>query len=81
MQQVGLNPANEIVHSIVHVLVVGLLQLVVGLPWQVYMQFVIEERHGFNKMGPGLFVSDLVKQVIGWVDGWMGEWMVGWKGG
>lgn len=35
----------------------------VDLPLDVYRQFVIEERFGFNRMTPRLFVVDLVKQT------------------
>ena len=31
------------------------------IPMSVYETFVLEERHGFNKTTPGLFISDLVK--------------------
>ena len=31
------------------------------IPVSVYETFVLEERHGFNKTTPGLFISDLLK--------------------
>lgn len=34
------------------------------LPLEIYHTFVLEEKHGFNKTTPGLFVADLLK-------GWM----------
>lgn len=34
------------------------------LPFDVYRTFVIEERYGFNRMTPALFVADLVKGAI-----------------
>lgn len=34
-----------------------------SLPLSIYSTFVIEEKHGFNKMTPSLFVIDLLK---GW---------------
>ena len=40
------------------------LVLVLELPISVYRTFVIEQRFGFNKMTPGLFVKDLVKGML-----------------
>lgn len=36
----------------------------VELPLSFYSQFVVEARHGFNRMTPALFVSDLIKQIL-----------------
>ena len=36
----------------------------IDLPLSLYRQFVIEARHGFNRMTVGLFFSDLVKQTL-----------------
>jgi STE24 endopeptidase len=36
----------------------------IDLPLSLYRQFVIEARHGFNRMTPGLFFSDLLKQTL-----------------
>jgi len=41
-------------------LVMGLLEL----PMSLYQTFVIENRFGFNKTTPGLFVADLIKKTI-----------------
>ena len=35
---------------------------IIDLPFSLYRQFVIEARHGFNRMSLGLFFSDMVKQ-------------------
>merc|ERR1711991_1267330 len=35
----------------------------VDVPFSLYKQFVIEERHGFNKMTFGLWLTDLAKNV------------------
>ncbi len=65
----------------------------IELPLSLYMQFVIEERFGFNRMTPRLFIVDLIKQlalglVIGtpvllavlWLMAQMGErwWLYVW---
>lgn len=36
----------------------------IDLPLGIYSQFVVEARHGFNRMTPRLFVSDLIKQTV-----------------
>lgn len=36
----------------------------IDLPLSLYRQFVIEARHGFNRMTPGLFFADLIKQTL-----------------
>jgi STE24 endopeptidase len=41
-------------------LIMGLLDL----PFDLYHTFVIEERFGFNRTTPGVFVTDLVKQAL-----------------
>ena len=35
-----------------------------GLPMSVYQTFVIENRFGFNKTSPRLFVADMIKKVL-----------------
>ena len=41
-------------------IIMGLLEL----PMSVYQVFVIENRFGFNKTTPGLFITDLVKKTL-----------------
>ena len=38
-----------------------LLSSIPTLPFSVYQTFVLEEKHGFNKTTPKLFVTDLLK--------------------
>ena len=72
---------------------VMLVSAIIDLPFSLYRQFVIEARHGFNRMSLGLFFTDLVKQsligvVIGtpvilavlWLMGAMGSrwWLYVW---
>jgi len=40
------------------------ISALIDLPFSLYRQFVIEARHGFNRMTLGLFVADLVKQSL-----------------
>jgi STE24 endopeptidase len=42
----------------------GLLLTLLDVPFDLYRTFVIEERFGFNKITPKLFVVDLVKQLL-----------------
>jgi STE24 endopeptidase len=43
---------------------VGLTGFIVGLPFSLYRTFKLEARFGFNKMTPGLYVADLLKQLL-----------------
>jgi STE24 endopeptidase len=41
-----------------------LLQGLAGLPFSYYRSFVVEARHGFNRMSPGLFFADWAKGTV-----------------
>jgi STE24 endopeptidase len=53
----------QIVQSIVFCAVVFFVSTIPTLPLTAYQTFVLEEKHGFNKTTPSLFVTDLLK---GW---------------
>ncbi|KAH8670241.1 putative CAAX prenyl protease 1 [Tricladium varicosporioides] len=53
--------SGEISHSIVFVLSFILIQQVISLPTSIYHTFVLEEKFGFNKQTPKLFVMDMLK--------------------
>ncbi|PSR90783.1 CAAX prenyl protease 1 [Coniella lustricola] len=55
--------SGEISHSIVFVLVFTLLTQVLSLPASIYHTFVLEEKFGFNKQTPQLFISDKIKSL------------------
>ncbi len=57
-QLVGLSYGLAMIFSVMFIS--GLIDL----PLSLYSQFVIEARHGFNRMTPALFVSDLLKQTL-----------------
>merc|ERR1712150_321283 len=42
----------------------GILSFVVHLPWSLYSNFVIEQRHGFNKMTLGFYFKDSLKKIV-----------------
>ncbi len=46
------------------ILTVLIISSLLDLPFALYRTFVIEQRFGFNRMTPALFVSDLLKQFL-----------------
>jgi STE24 endopeptidase len=58
--------ASPIGSGTVHVLAVFAVLAVLGLPFAIYRTFVLEERFGFNRTRPAVFVAD---QVKGWLLG------------
>jgi STE24 endopeptidase len=60
----GIFPAASHVHGLALFASVGLAGFVVGLPFSLYRTFTLEARFGFNKMTPGLFVVDLLRQLV-----------------
>jgi STE24 endopeptidase len=59
-RQLGADLALGVAFLLSVVLITGLLEL----PFAAYRTFVVERRFGFNRMTPGLFVVDLIKQTI-----------------
>ncbi|MCC2963051.1 M48 family metallopeptidase [Massilia sp. IC2-278] len=51
-------------HQILLVIAFAAISGVLDLPFDYYRQFVLEERFGFNKMTPGLWLADLVKGTL-----------------
>lgn len=43
---------------------VGIAGFCISLPFSLYRTFSLEARFGFNKMTPGLYVADLLKQLL-----------------
>ena len=69
----GLNLVNEfltgfgldsLITGTVIIIAVLLIGGLLDLPFGIYRTFKIEQKFGFNRTTPGVFVSDLVKQVI-----------------
>jgi len=52
---------NEYYQSIALILITSWIEIPVSIIFSLYSTFVIEERHGFNKMTLGLFFTDLLK--------------------
>ncbi|EHK96814.1 hypothetical protein GLAREA_07447 [Glarea lozoyensis ATCC 20868] len=60
--------SGEISHSIVFVLSFIVIQQIISLPTSIYHTFVLEEKFGFNKQTPKLFVMDMLKgQMLAFV--------------
>jgi STE24 endopeptidase len=55
---------NPVVTGLLYIGTLLLAQSVVDMPFSIYRTFVIEEKFGFNKMTPGVFVSDLLKSFV-----------------
>lgn len=56
--------SGEISHSIVFVLTFVVFQQVLSIPISVYQTFVLEEKFGFNKQTPKLFITDMLKGLM-----------------
>jgi STE24 endopeptidase len=40
------------------------INYIVGLPFELYQTFKIDEKYGFNKMTPSIFISDTIKSAL-----------------
>ncbi|KAK9368126.1 peptidase family M48-domain-containing protein [Lipomyces kononenkoae] len=56
--------SGEITQSIVFFLGYNLLSTVLTLPVSIYSTFVLEEKFGFNKQTPSLFITDFIKTQL-----------------
>ena len=63
-QLVGAITQHELLRQVLLILAVSVLLGLLSLPFTVYRQFFLEERFGFNRMTPGLFVSDMLKGLL-----------------
>ncbi len=55
---------NTIVTGLIFAGILGLFLKLINLPFSIYDTFVIEEKYGFNKTTPKIFVLDLIKALI-----------------
>ncbi|TKA27742.1 hypothetical protein B0A50_04843 [Salinomyces thailandicus] len=53
--------SGEITHSLAFVFAYSWLETLLSLPFSYYHHFHLEERFGFNKLTPALFVTDFLK--------------------
>lgn len=64
-------------HQILLVVAFAAISGVLDLPFDYYRQFALEQRFGFNKMTPGLWIADMVKgTLVGAVIGLPLAWVV-----
>ena len=56
----GLYP---LVNGLLYIAILILLKTIISLPFSIYDTFVIEERFGFNKTTPKVFLADLLKAL------------------
>ena len=59
----GFRPEGYYLPALVFGVTFFLVRFLVNLPFNLHHTFVIEERYGFNKTTPRLYVSDLVKSL------------------
>lgn len=59
-----LSPTEGYAHGVAFLASLAALGFLVDLPFAYYRTFSIEERFGFNKMTPALWLSDLVKETL-----------------
>ena len=55
---------ESLAHGVAVILTVLLGRGLLQVPLSAWRTFVVEQRFGFNRMTPGLFVADLVKQAL-----------------
>ncbi|KDN48443.1 hypothetical protein K437DRAFT_255552 [Tilletiaria anomala UBC 951] len=78
-------PQSEAIHSVLFVIGMFLVRELPNIPFTLYKNFVVEEKHGFNKMTIGTFVKDT---IIEWIVGFcIGAplisgliWVIRWAG-
>lgn len=60
----GFDATNEIFHTQIWTLLTNTIFLILNQPWKLYKTFILEEKHGFNKMTLGIYVKDSFKAWI-----------------
>ncbi|KAG5381414.1 hypothetical protein IGI04_032884 [Brassica rapa subsp. trilocularis] len=64
LPMVGLDPENEILHTLSFLAGVMIWSQITDLPFSLYSTFVIETRHGFNKQTIWMFIRDMFKGIL-----------------
>lgn len=57
-------PLEGIHHEVLFLLLLGLIQMFLNLPWSIYSTFVLEEKFGFNQSTPKIFIMDRLKGLL-----------------
>lgn len=63
-QWAGTISSNAILKGLIFFGVLSVGNFLIGLPFQLYSTFVIEEKYGFNKTTLATFISDLLKSTV-----------------
>jgi len=61
---VNLANTNSLLAGLVFFAFIGLIEVFVGLPFDYYHSFVIEDRYGFNTKTIKIWISDLIKSLL-----------------
>ena len=56
--------SDELIQTNIFLLQATILSFIIHVPWSLYSTFVIEERHGFNKMTLGFYFKDSFKKMV-----------------
>lgn len=57
-------PGTDIHKEVFFLLALSGIQMVLSLPWSLYSTFVLEEKFGFNRTTPKLFLIDRIKGIV-----------------
>ncbi|MDO5666302.1 MAG: M48 family metallopeptidase [Alcaligenaceae bacterium] len=69
-QAFGLATEPTILKSLLFIISVQLILSILGLPFSIYKTFKLEQKYGFNRTTPGLFIKDtLISMVVSLVLG------------
>ena len=55
---------SDIWHGVAFILLTGIFTELMTYSEDLYTNFIIKERHGFNKMTVGVYISDKIKEYI-----------------
>ncbi|GAB4420862.1 MAG: M48 family metallopeptidase [Bacteriovoracaceae bacterium] len=55
---------SSVLNGVLFFAAFGLINMIIGLPQSIYSTFVIEEKFGFNKTTPKIFITDIVKGIV-----------------
>lgn len=64
VRKLGYTGSDEILQTLMFVLVGSVISTIIDLPWSLYSTFVVEETHGFNKQTIGFYAKDKLKKFV-----------------
>ena len=60
----GLDVEPSLFKSLVFIIAVQLILSILSLPFSIYKTFKLEQKYGFNRTSPGLFIKDTVTSLL-----------------